>query len=60
MDEKLIEDYVRSAVLLAGYSFDAERVALVTAEFRRIAAIAAEFSDEALPLELEPLAQFRP
>ncbi|MGA2550618.1 MAG: AtzG-like protein [Burkholderiaceae bacterium] len=54
------EEYVAAALTLAGYSFDAPQRALIAAEFARIAGIAADFVDEPLAVELEPITLFRP
>lgn len=60
IDPARIEEYVETALVLGGYRFDAERRQSIAAEFTRIAAIAADFLEEAPPIEREPLAQFRP
>ena len=52
--------YVEASLLVNGFAFTADRVAVIDREFARIAAIAATFVDEALPIDAEPAVVFRP
>lgn len=60
MTQKTIDQYVRSALALAGYALREPATAEVARQFTRIHDIASTFVDEALPVELESAAVFRP
>ncbi|HEY9270811.1 MULTISPECIES: DUF4089 domain-containing protein [Achromobacter] len=60
MTQETIDQYVRSALALAGYALREQAVAEVTQQFARIQDIAAGFVDEPLAVELESAAVFRP
>ncbi|MGS1108971.1 DUF4089 domain-containing protein [Achromobacter anxifer] len=60
MTQETIDQYVRSALALAGYALREQAVADVTQQFARIQDIAAGFVDEPLAVELESAAVFRP
>ncbi|MBK4735190.1 AtzG-like protein [Noviherbaspirillum pedocola] len=54
------EAYVGAALALHGYAADEALRQRVTAQFARIADIAASFLDADLPLDAEPAALFQP
>lgn len=58
--ERDVEAYVRAALALHGYAFDAAQVAAITREFARFAALAETFCEQDLPSALEPAPVFRP
>lgn len=60
MTQETIDQYVRSALALAGYALREPATAEVARQFTRIHDIASTFVDEALPVELESAAVFRP
>ncbi|CAB3686385.1 MULTISPECIES: DUF4089 domain-containing protein [Achromobacter] len=60
MTQETIDQYVRSALALAGYALREQAVADVAQQFARIQDIAAGFVDEPLAVELESAAVFRP
>ncbi|MFY1862561.1 DUF4089 domain-containing protein [Achromobacter xylosoxidans] len=60
MTQETIDQYVRSALTLAGYALREPATAEVARQFTRIHDIASTFVDEALPVELESAAVFRP
>jgi hypothetical protein len=55
-----LETYVAAALALHGYGADEALRQRVTAQFMRIADIAASFLDADLPLDAEPAALFQP
>ena len=59
MTQETIDQYVRSALALAGYALREPATAEVTQQFARIHDIASTFIDEALPVELESASVFR-
>lgn len=60
MTQETIDQYVRSALALAGYALREQAVTDVAQQFARIQDIAAGFVDEPLAVELESAAVFRP
>ena len=60
MTQETIDQDVRSALALAGYTLREPATAEVTQQFARIHDIASTFIDEALPVELESASVFRP
>jgi len=60
MDDQERAAYVRAALALQGYRFDAARVEEIVRQFARIEAIAAPVIAADLPVELESGSVFRP
>ncbi|WP_251864736.1 DUF4089 domain-containing protein [Achromobacter sp. Marseille-Q4962] len=60
MTQETIDQYVRTALALAGYALRDSAEAEVALQFARIHDIASVFVDEALPVELESASVFRP
>jgi hypothetical protein len=60
MADERLENYVRSALALQGYDFNAERTENVIAQFERIEALAQVLLAVELPLGVEPAPVFRP
>jgi hypothetical protein len=60
MADRILENYVRAALALQGYDFNAARTTDIVAQFERIEALAQVLLDVALPLEAEPAPVFRP
>ncbi len=60
MTQETIDQYVRSALALAGYALREQTTADVVRQFTRIHDIAAGFVDEPLSVELESASVFRP
>lgn len=52
--------YVRAALTLQGYSFDAAEIAEIAAQFARLEAIARTVFDWPLPFASDPAPVFRP
>ncbi|MGO9934777.1 MAG: DUF4089 domain-containing protein [Steroidobacteraceae bacterium] len=55
-----LESYVRAALALQGYEFDAERIAEITLQFSRIETIAQIILAWPLPFASEAAPVFRP
>jgi hypothetical protein len=60
MANQKLQDYVRAALALQGYDFNAERTGNITAQFERIEAMAEVLFAVELPLDAEPAPVFRP
>lgn len=60
MTQETIDQYVRSALALAGYALREQATAEVVQQFTRIHDIATGFVDEPLSVELESASVFRP
>jgi hypothetical protein len=59
-DHNLLEAYVRSALALQGYTFDAAEIAEIVTQFSRLEAIARPVLEWPLPFASEPAPVFRP
>jgi hypothetical protein len=55
-----LESYVRAALALQGYEFDAAQIAEITLQFSRIESVARIILDWPLPFASEAAAVFRP
>jgi hypothetical protein len=60
MTEQERSAYVRAALVMQGYAFDAAHVDTIVRQFERIETIAAAMLDAELPFDAEPAAVFRP
>ena len=60
MTQETIDQYVRSALAVAGYAQRAPAAAAEALKLTHILAIAFTFIDEALPVALESASVFRP
>ncbi|MGE8687588.1 MAG: DUF4089 domain-containing protein [Achromobacter sp.] len=60
MTQETIDQYVRSALALAGYALREPATAEVVRQFSRLHEIASSFVDEPLSADLESASVFRP
>ena len=60
MTQDTIDQYVRSALLLQGFSLPEDATQEVIGQFARVEAIAHEVTGEELPLGLEPAPVYLP
>jgi hypothetical protein len=60
LEEKTIDAYVRSALVMQGYRFDEAQILQIVENFSRIAIIAQSFLRTNLPLDAESAPVFVP
>jgi hypothetical protein len=60
MPNSSVEEYVRAALALQGYAFDAAQIAEIALQFSRIEAVAQTLLEFPLPLGWQAAPVFRP